>query len=192
MDTPPTLNGNAQYMCGVQHHGGHMLMAALMHRYPRYSKHGGGTLPRFHLCLRGWKLSIAAKQKLAGRRRTGALLLVMLCSYAPPSKLLPLRTRQLVPPTSSVTNLWSLLIAPREDGQFSKTNLTDVSILLDWKWCHWMENDVSILHTEDNEARVFPFSNTTSSGQIFVSNPSTFKTSLCTKLDILAPASIEP
>ena len=34
----------------------------------------------------------------------------------------------------------------------------DVSILLDWNWCHWIENIVSILHTVDTEAHVFPFS----------------------------------
>ena len=145
---------------GVQHHWS-TRVAALMHRYPRYSRHRTGKLPRFHLCARletahSWShvwFSIAAKLGLAGRRRVGAFLLVVLCSYAQPSELLPLRK-----PTSSVTISWSLLIEPREDGQRTEANLTDVSILLDWKWCHWINNVVSILRPEDKEARVFPFS----------------------------------
>ena len=46
----------------------------------------------------------------------------------------------------------------REDGQRAKTNIPDVSILLDLKWCHWVEKVVAILHTGDKEAVVFPFS----------------------------------
>ena len=148
MDTVLTICSIAQYMFLVQHHRGNTLMAAVTHRNPRYSRHRGGEVPRFHRCLRGRKLltpsgkrkalplnvwlSIAAKLGLAGRRRMGAFLLVMLCSYAQPSELLPMRARQLVPPTSSVTSSWSLLIASQEHGQCTKTNLTDVSILLDW------------------------------------------------------------
>ena len=124
MDTALTIYSNAQYMFLVH---ASPLMAALMHSYHQYSKHGSGKLPRFRRCLRGWKFltpdrtrkvfsyacgcPIAAKLVLAGRRRMGAFFLVTLCSYARPSELLPLRARQLVPPTSSVTSSWSLLIA---------------------------------------------------------------------------------
>ena len=137
-----TIYSNAQCMFGVQHQWGNTLMAALMHRYPRYSRHGSVRLEIAHsyshaerFALNVWS-TIAAKLGLAGRRRVGAFLLVMLCSYSRPSELLPLRTRQLVPPTSSVTNSWSLLISKRKDGQCTKTNRTDVSIFLEWMWCH--------------------------------------------------------
>ena len=98
-----------------------------------------------------------------------------------------LRTRQLVPPTSSVTNSWSLLIAPREDGQCTKTNLVDVSIPLDWKWCHCVEKVVPIC-TRISRKLAFCLFPTTTSGQNERKrvNPSTIKTSLCTKLDVLA------
>ena len=108
-----------------------------------------------------------------------------------PSELLPMRTRQLVPPTSSVTQSWSLLVPPRVDGQCTKTSLTDASILLDRKWCRWVEKVVAILHLV--EALVFPFFPTTSSGQNSQKHGSlpVSKTSLSTKLHIQAPASIE-
>ena len=88
---------------------------------------------------------------------------------------------------------WSLLIVPREDGQCTKTNLTEVSILLDWKWCHWMEKVVS--DSADGKQRSFFFS-------FFLPpvpdrilgkgvSPSVSKTSLSIKLVILAPASIK-
>ena len=38
--TAPQTYSNAQYMFGVQQHRGSTLTAALMHRYPRYSRHG--------------------------------------------------------------------------------------------------------------------------------------------------------
>ena len=131
MDTAFTNYCHAQYMLRSaappwQH--------TLMHSYPRYSRHGGAKLPRFHRFLRGWKLlspgrtrkpflpsvwlSLVAKLGLAGRRRMGAFLVVMLCSSARPSGLLPLRAWQLVPPTSSVSRSWSLLIAPPVRDRF--------------------------------------------------------------------------
>ena len=57
-----------------------------------------------------------------------------------------------------MTRSWSRLIAPGEDGQRTKTNLPDVSILLGWKWCLWVEQVVAILQTGDTEAVMFPFS----------------------------------
>ena len=54
-------------------------------------------------------------------------------------------------------SLLSLLIAPRNDGQRTKTNLSLV-LPLDWKWCHWVEKVVAFLHTGDKEAFVSPFS----------------------------------
>ena len=85
----------------------------------------------------------------------GAFILVMLHSCARASEPLPLRVRHLVAPTPLVPRSWSLLIAPREDGQCMNTNLTD---LLVWKCCHWMEKVVVILQTGDKGALVFPFS----------------------------------
>ena len=52
----------------------------------------------------------------------------------------------------------ALLIVPREDGQCTKNNVPDVSILLDWKWCHWVDKVVAFLYTGDKEALVSPFS----------------------------------
>ena len=97
-------------------------MVAIMHRYPWYSRHRGGKLPRFHWCLRGWKLltpertrkvfllsvwlSVAAKLGLAGRRLMGAFLQIMLCSYARlPVHVLALDLLHLLVP-STVGLLW--------------------------------------------------------------------------------------
>ena len=175
MDTALTIYSNAQYMFGAQHHRGNTLMAALMHRYLRDSRHGGQAtkIPpvsaRLEIRTRKaflqnvW-LSVAAKMGLAGRRRVGEFLLVMLCSDAQPSELLPLRARQQVPPTSSVTSTCSILIAPRNDGHCTETNLTDVSILLDWLGMPLDGKGRARCADGNKEALVVPFPST-SSGQ---------------------------
>ena len=60
-----------EYMFGAHHHLGNTLMAALMHKYPRYSRHGGGKLPRSHRCLRGWKLLTPGRTRKAFSLRRG-------------------------------------------------------------------------------------------------------------------------
>ena len=47
---------HSQYRFEVQHYRGSTLMAAFIHRCRQCSRHWGGMLPRFHRCLRGWKV----------------------------------------------------------------------------------------------------------------------------------------
>ena len=74
------------------------LMAALMHMYHRYSRHGAAKLPRFHRCLRGWKMLTPIAAKLC-RRRMGAFLLVMF--------VVQLRPASVANATAGTTNLFS-------------------------------------------------------------------------------------
>ena len=50
--------------------------------------------------------------------------------------------------TSSVIRSWSFLIAPQEDGECTKTSPPNISILLDGKWCRWIEKVVTFVHTK--------------------------------------------
>ena len=142
MDTALTTYSNAQYMFGVQHNGGNTLMAALMQRYPRLLK--TRRWESFRQCLRGWTIahtwSHAKKlypqtcgfkcSKTGGRFLLGHV--VQLSSAFGTSSVANTTVGTTKPLRSRIR---ALLSAPQADGQCTKTNLTDVSILLDWKWC---------------------------------------------------------
>ena len=160
IDTALTIYSNAQYMFGVLHHRGNTLTAAIMHRYPRYSRHEGGKLPRFHRCLRGWKL-------LTPRRTRKAF---------PLNVSTDLFIDTIVVPLHFATRRWTMHetkpILRMSPSTWSGSGATG------WR------RSCPFLHTEDKDAHVCLIP-TTSSGHIFRKrvNPSTFKTSLCTMLD---------
>ena len=121
----------------TQHHRGNTLMAALVHRYHPYSRHGGGKLPRFTPVsamleiAHSWSQakSFLPKRQVINRSKTGvggssthgrfALGHVV--------QLRPAFGSSVANTTVGGTNLFGhalvvLLTAPREDGKSGKPN----------------------------------------------------------------------
>ena len=173
MDTAHTFFNNAQFMFGVQHYRGntdgcsHAQISPILKtrewqatKIPPVSArleitHSWSHTKKFVSCSCGYQSQQHWVWPTAHWR---AFLLVMLCSDARPSE------------TSSVANTDSWCHQPlpsrirvssslRTRRWTMHENLSHGCLHpLDWKWCHWKENVVSILHTEDKEARVLPFS----------------------------------
>ena len=159
------ISDEAQVGCGsgVPHYRGNTLTAATVHRYPRYSGHGGGKLPRFHRCFAdarafsdSFPLECCWQSQQHWPWRVGgagarAFLLIMLFHCARPDA----HTSAATADFSSITFMVPPHCASRR-WTVHEHQFTDVSIFLDWKWCHRMEKVVAILQAGDKETLVLP------------------------------------
>ena len=72
-------------------------------------------------------------------------MLLAVSTYMRPCELLPLLRCHLVRPDAATSSHWSVLVAPQELGQVTKTNLSDVSVILDFPWLTWMHRLIPAL-----------------------------------------------
>lgn len=64
--------------------------------------------------------------------RFATALLVQYIGYLRPHKLLGMTEASLVPPTTGLSNVWGVLLAPESHGIRSKTQQFDESVTIDW------------------------------------------------------------
>ena len=129
---------------------GNTLLSAVKALYPRYSRTGDLTLPRFSRALQGWNklmpgqsrwpipwpMVAAAAVWLAKRNYMAEALgmIMQFSAYLRPGELSILRVMDLVPPPHKYTKgktHWSLLVKAEEVGVPTKTNTFDDSVILD-------------------------------------------------------------
>eukprot|EP00974_Lingulodinium_polyedra_P087194 8453320-Lingulodinium_polyedra.AAC.1 len=93
-----------------------------------------------------------------GRLQMAIFVLLAVSTYLRPGQLFLARRRSLIPPAPGVTSSWALLLHPQEvPGDVSKTNESDVSILLDSRWLRWMDPMLAELAKGLPDARMWDF-----------------------------------
>ena len=160
-------------MDGIQHHHGSKLLAALMHKWPAFSRFGGRKLPRFHRALRGWRLltpgqskkafplilweAVAAVLAMQGNLMAAVFVMLAISTYLRPSELLDVTRQSVIPPCRDVLDHWSIVVARFEQGHPTKTGIVDGCVVLDWPWATWMQAVVPYLRKGKLSDKVFPF-----------------------------------
>ena len=125
---------------------GNTLLSAVKALYPRYSRTGDLTLPRFSRALQGWNklmpgqsrwpMVAAAAVWLAKRNYMAEALgmIMQFSAYLRPGELSSLRVMDLVPPPHKYTKgktHWLLLVKAEEEGVTTKTDTFDDSVIFD-------------------------------------------------------------
>ena len=165
VDTALTKYMNHLFLQGHPSHGGDKLLASYMHRHPEFNRFGSSRLPHSYRALKGWrKLAPGSSRKAFPLAVWAAIsvemvrqnclrmaLFTMTCvsAYTRPSELFRCKTGSLIPPTSQVTEHWSLLLNPEELKPRSKTGEFDDSILLDSRFLKpWASTLYKELHKQ--------------------------------------------
>lgn len=113
----------------------------------RFSKDGGGSLPRYRRALRGWKKLGPASSRVGApevvffgtcmvligqkEKKMAVWILFTFCCYLRPSECLGLQGPDLVAPVRSATvpkGVWTLTLGPLERGKPTKVGIYDDSV----------------------------------------------------------------
>lgn len=135
------------FMDGDGAHVGNTLLAALKHLRSHTKK---WSLPRAEKAIKGWRRLCPPNSRLPiprsvvagivnelvrmGHHRLGVGVWLSICCYLRPGELLSLEMKQIVGPApggGSGSQMWSVLLHPREDLAPSKTGSFDDSVPLD-------------------------------------------------------------
>ena len=139
-------NGSHQNLKKEPAHSGERLMAAMLHFLPDFGKGTNRSLARAWRCVNTWRRLCPSRSRrphpkqtwfalatdLAGRGllQMALLALMGLSGYFRPHEVYGLSRRCLVPPQDGITEHWSVLLFPLEDGVTSKVDSVDVPVLL--------------------------------------------------------------
>ena len=131
----------------VQHHHSSQHVAAVMDRWPSFSRFGSRKHPDFHLYLHGLRQltpaptrrpmptpfleGVAAQFSLPNRLHLSAFIHFLLVEYLRFSKFLSLKKTDRVAPLLSLLPCWFVVITASETGVSIKTGIRDNSILRD-------------------------------------------------------------
>ena len=146
---------------GAQHHHGSQLLAAVMDRWPSFSRFGSRKLSRFHRCFKVWNSSHL--------RSLNDQCLNHTCNTTHPSQspsfgsvrphfagnvhLLTLRKKDLAPPLVPLLPCWSIVIPASEAGVSTKTGTRDGSVFLDQRWLQWVNKLLAALKAGNPEEK---------------------------------------
>ena len=143
--------GDWAFLGGEKAEHGEKLKAALAALFPLLMPPGRLVHPLFDRTLRGWRrvaptfartgypegVSYAISGQLMRMGKFSEALLNVVCfsTYLRPSSALGLRTADLIPPPpgggSAAVNRWTLLVAPTEREESTKTGDYDMAVVLD-------------------------------------------------------------
>ena len=126
---------------------GEQCLAAIMHKFPEFSRLGARRLPRAWRSMKGWRrlapprsrkpfplpvwTAMAMQMAAQGHYQMATYLMVSLSGYLRPGEGYRLKRKSLVEPAPGILKHWSLLLNPEEDLMKSKTGDVDESLTLD-------------------------------------------------------------
>ena len=174
VDLAMALCFNKEFLEGESAHVGEKIMASYVDRNPDYGKYGRKKLPRSWRCLKGWRKMCPGRSRLGhalpvwtgifwrmivrGHRAKAVFGLLSLSTYSRPGQLLKLRKFCLIPPSTGILGVWSLLLSPSELADTSKVGTQDDSVLLDSCYTEFMDPLLRVLiEGADQNERVFEF-----------------------------------
>ena len=165
-----------QYAAGESSPEASKLLAAIGHYWPRFSRHGAGSLPRAARAAKGFQRMAPSRSRPplpwlalmcmmgsamhAGQFPFALFLLMNFVMYPRPGELLSLRPEQIVAPTSeagSYARHWSILLAPSEWEIPGKTGEYDETLRFDWDELAWTGPLWHLLAARRKGLPVWPF-----------------------------------
>ena len=164
---------NEVYLAGHAPARGEKLLACICFVAPRWGRLGDLKMPRAWIALKGWHKKCPSRSRrpfpwevwaaiawlmiLRGQWQMGMMTVLMVCAYLRPGECLTIRRGDLVRPTASTGAFWSLLLFPEERPERSKVGAKDDSLLLDTRWCLWLNQVAAALKEGDQNEPIFPF-----------------------------------
>ena len=122
---------NGCFVQGVQHHSGSQLLAAVMDRWPSFSRFGSNKLPR-------------------NLPHVAMSVVILRVTYMRPPELLTLNKKGLVPPVVPLLPCWSIVISAYETG-------VSTPVLMDQRWLQWVNKLLPALKAGNPEVNIWNF-----------------------------------
>ena len=164
---------NYLFFKGWDANKGEQILAGLMCLAPEFSRAGHRQLPRAFRCLKGWRRRAPGRSRRSwplalwagvawrlverGLLQMAVFLMISVSSYLRPNELMSLKRGGIIAPAAGISPYWNLLLFPSQQAERSKTNLCDVSIVMDSPYLQFLGPVLKVLASGPKQELAWTF-----------------------------------